>query len=456
MIPHYLKNKAKNLSQESGVYLFKDERRQYLYIGKATNLKSRVSSYLKTKDIRIKKMISLAKSLEHIATESDIEALILESQLIKKFRPLFNIVLRDDKQYAFVGFTKEKYPKIFITHQPEKNDNFIGPFTDIGALKATLRYLRRVFPYCTCNQLHHNYCLNHHIGKCLGFCCLKSAAIKEDDKTYTNNINAIKKILNGKKTSFVKEIKKEAEGFARKDDFEKAIELRDKITKLERIFENAKIIKNSNILKSHRSGLESLLKLQKPIVRIEGYDVSNIGGAHATGSMVTFVHGQQDKNFYRKFKIHPVRSSLAEVRRTRAKSASETSYGIKWGDTQMLAQVLERRFKHYEWPFPDLILVDGGKQQLRSVEAVVNPKSEILNPKQIQNSKFKNSKQIPIIALTKDKKHKGNKIYVSGRKTPIALTKLSPADRNLLLAIDSEAHRFAIGYYRKLHRKLFR
>jgi len=85
-----------------------------------------------------------------------------------------------------------------------------------------------------------------------------------------------------------------------------------------------------------------------------------------------------------------------------------------------------------------------------------NPKSEILNPKQIQNSKFKNSKQIPIIALTKDKKHKGNKIYVSGRKTPIALTKLSPADRNLLLAIDSEAHRFAIGYYRKLHRKLFR
>src|SRR3990167_8084559 len=373
MIPHYLKNKAKNLSQESGVYLFKDERRQYLYIGKATNLKSRVSSYLKTKDIRIKKMISLAKSLEHIATESDIEALILESQLIKKFRPLFNIVLRDDKQYAFVGFTKEKYPKIFITHQPEKNHNFIGPFTDIGALKTTLRYLRRVFPYCTCNQLHHNYCLNHHIGKCLGFCCLKSAAIKEDDKTYTNNINAIKKILNGKKTSFVKEIKKEAEGFARKDDFEKAIELRDKITKLERIFENAKIIKNSNILKTQHSGLESLLKLQKPIVRIEGYDVSNIQGAHATGSMVTFVHGQPDKNFYRKFKIYTKQTP---------------------DDTAMLREILERRFRHEEWPFPDLILIDGGKGQ---VSAAVKTLKKL-------------AIKIQIIGISKNERHMGHQL----------------------------------------------
>src|SRR3989338_6522071 len=403
-----LKKYIPKLPSNPGIYIFKDAKK-YLYIGKASNLKIRLGSYLKTKDFRIKKMVGLSQTLKFISTQSDIEALILESQLIKKYRPQFNIVMRDDKQYFYVGFGNENFPKIFITHQI--GNCFIGPFTDGDALKTTLRFLRSVFPYCTCKQLHHNRCLNYHIGKCLGFCCLKSGTSSKDKKAYADNINAVREILNGKKNSFVKELGKEAGNAAKKDDFGKAIELRDKITKLEKIFENSRIIKSSDILKTQHSGLESLLKLQKPIVRIEGYDVSNIQGAHATGSMVTFVHGQPDKNFYRKFKIYTKQTP---------------------DDTAMLREILERRFRHEEWPFPDLILIDGGKGQ---VSAAVKTLKKL-------------AIKIQIIGISKNERHMGHQLIVPCRKSASAnsggwrtvpLTKLSHADRNLLLAIDSEA-----------------
>src|SRR3989338_7073784 len=410
MIENNLRKKILKIPSKPGIYVFKGIKNKSLYIGKALNLKNRVKHYLKTSDTRLQKMMSESKKLDHIETKSEIEALILESQYIKK-------------------------------HQPKNHKETIGPFTDAGALKTTLRLLRRIFPYCTCKQLHNNYCLNYHIGKCLGYCCLKNShnlPVRTNYKNlaynplhnmkrYQSNIGAIRDILDGKKVSLVKNLKGKMGQLAQKGELEKAIELRNKITDVERIFKNAKIIKNSDILKEHISELQSLLKLKKPIIRIEGYDVSNIQGAHATGAMVVFTNGKPDKNQYRKFKIqftsHHDRSMLSDN---------------KLGDTGMLREILERRFRHVEWPFPDLIIVDGGKQQLRAVEAVANPK------------------QIPIIAVTKNKKHIGEKIYISGRKTPILLTKLPSADRNLLLQIDSEAHRFAIGYYRKLHAKLFK
>ena len=441
MIENNLRKKILKIPSKPGIYVFKGLKNKSLYIGKALNLKNRVKHYLKTSDTRLQKMMSESKKLDHIETKSEIEALILESQYIKKHRPPFNIMLKDDKQYSFVVFTIENYPKIFTTHQPKNHKETIGPFTDAEALKTTLRLLRQIFPYCTCKQLHNNYCLNYHIGKCLGYCCLKNShnlPVRTNYKNlaynplhnmkrYQSNIGAIRDILDGKKVSLVKNLKGKMGQLAQKGELEKAIELRNKITDVERIFKNAKIIKNSDILKEHISELQSLLKLKKPIIRIEGYDVSNIQGAHATGAMVVFTNGKPDKNQYRKFKIqftsHHDRSMLSDN---------------KLGDTGMLREILERRFRHVEWPFPDLIIVDGGKQQLRAVEAVANPK------------------QIPIIAVTKNKKHIGEKIYISGRKTPILLTKLPSADRNLLLQIDSEAHRFAIGYYRKLHRQILK
>ncbi len=520
-----LKESIKNLTSQPGIYIFKDSKNKPLYIGKASNLKNRISQYVKINDTRLNKMLSNAKTISSIKTESDIEALILESKLIKKFRPQFNIVMRDDKQYFYIGFSNENFPKIFITHQPWtsgacssslrtgsvlidlhaaeiplsaidfvrpmepypptgiptratprlSSTHFIGPFTDGNALKTTLRFLRSIFPYCTCKQTHHNFCLNYHIGKCLGYCCLKSNSkiinaknshnmsvrtcyenltYSSPDKltAYKKNIRAIMDILSGKKSSLIKKLEKKMTQLAKKGELESAIELREKLGKLKRVFENAKIIPNVKYLisgtesatksRNISSKLARLLKFDRvpTRTRIEGYDVSNIQGAHAVGSMVTFVNGQPDKNLYRKFKIKQT-NKKAERYLFHDRSKNTTS----GGDTEMLKEILERRFKHSEWPFPDLILVDGGKQQLRATEAVVNHKSQIPN-----------HKQIPIIALTKNKKHIGEKIHILGRKTPLPLTKLSPADKNLLLAIDSEAHRFAIGYYRKLHRKLYK
>lgn len=494
MTTHTLKKHVATLPSGPGIYRFKDARKKDLYIGKATNLKSRVGSYLKSKDSRIAKMVESASSLKFISTESEIEALILESQLIKQFRPPFNIMLRDDKQYFYVAFTGEIFPKIFLTHQPLDtkygilNTKFIGPFTDGNILKSTLKFLRRIFPYCTCKNTHNNFCLNYHIGKCPGFCCLKKQNPENQGSTlkkfqgrtfnsYQNNIRSIKDILNGKKVSLIKKLEKEMATetkkmrelvpilFSTKSELQnrgssisekiknfdeigkKAIELRKKLSDLKRVFENAMIIKNSDILKTHRSGLESLLKLQKPIIRIEGYDVSNIQGTHATGSMVTFIQGQPDKSQYRKFRIRNSNIEILnkpKIINSKLKTVSDLGFSASdfhsGGDTAMLKEVLERRFKHEEWPFPDLVLIDGGKGQ-------VNMAVKTLKEMAIK---------IQIIGISKNEHHMGHQLIIHGRKSPLPLTKLSPADRNLLLTIDSEAHRFAIGYYRKLHRKLYR
>src|SRR3989338_8621812 len=254
-----LKKFISSAPSSSGIYMFK-ERGKNIYTGKAANLKSRLRSYLKTADPRIQKMVSAANGLEFKVTDSDIEALILESQLIKNLQPRFNIVMRDDKQYFYVVFTPEKFPKIFLTHQPQKfktqilnsksNSNvlkfkiknlnltnadiqYIGPFTDGTALKATLRYLRRIFPYCTCKNPHNNFCLNYHIGKCPGFCCLKDSpersrriADKKVLTDYKRNIRALKEILHGKRKSLIKDLAKEMSSAAKKEDFETAIGIR--------------------------------------------------------------------------------------------------------------------------------------------------------------------------------------------------------------------------------------
>jgi len=450
-----LKNIIKTMPDTPGVYRFQDVQKQDIYIGKASSLKKRLTSYFKTEDSRIIKMVATAEHLTHIETNSDIEALILESQLIKQHRPQFNIMLRDDKQYFFVGFTDNEFPRLFLTHQPRSaNDRIllprpgepvpsvpplrgspsatgpkdrsstdcVGPFTDGTALKTTLKYLRNIFPYCTCKQKHYNFCLNYHLNKCIGFCCIKNPELRITDfeltkikKQYQQNIKAIKDVLNGRKTSLIKELKKEMKTAGKKHDFDKAIELQAKLERLERVFYNARIIKHSEILKSYNSGLPALLKIKKPVIRIEGYDISNIQGQHATGAMVTFVNGVPDKNYYRKFNIKTVHDS---------------------NDTAMLREILKRRLNHPEWPFPDLILIDGGKGQVNSTLAIL---------KEMNIS-------IPVLGISKNEKHVGHQLIIPRHKQPFSLTKLNIIDKSLLLAIDAEAHRFAISHYRKLHR----
>jgi excinuclease ABC subunit C len=243
---------------------------------------------------------------------------------------------------------------------------------------------------------------------------------------YRKNIRAIKDILKGKRISLVRRLEKEMTGLGKSGDYEKAIELRGRIERVKRVFENAQIIRNLRGASRASAALEQLqtvLALPSVPLRIEGYDISNIQGIYATGSMVTFVDGQRDKNFYRKFKIKTVSGS---------------------NDTAMLREVLSRRLNHPEWPFPDLIIIDGGKGQLnaaiKTLEKLKETNAELAN--------------ISVIALTKNDRHRGEEIIYRTENVykVIELKKLPEQARNLILTVDSESHRFAISYYRTLHR----
>ncbi len=471
---HKLDNQIKKAPKKPGIYIFKNKAGEFLYIGKAGNLKNRVRQYLRPDPERpfLKHLMNEAEKVDFKTTSSEIEALILESRLIKEKQPKYNVMFRDGKQYFYIGITKDEFPRLFLTHQPYKiagkkfktqksnfksNPNvlklkienlnlsyqsiqYIGPFTDGNALKTTLRLLRRVFPYCTClsardpakrdKQKHNNFCLNYHIGKCLGICCLKQQSqnsnfqfsIFNESKKYRKNIKAVKEILSGKKDVLLKSLRKELISLGKNQEFEKAIELRDKIEKLEKIFANAKIIQDAKYGPgTAEAALERLVRIFKLIRlpgRIEGYDISNIQGQNAVGAMVVFVAGQPDKNEYRKFKIY-------------LKEAPD--------DTAMLKEVLLRRFIHPEWPKPDLIFIDGGKGQLNAA------KNAIAKP----SAFAKASADTAIISLAKGKQE----VFSTTLKKPVSMKKLPPEVRNLILHIDSEAHRFAISYYRKIHRR---
>ncbi|MEK7194985.1 MAG: GIY-YIG nuclease family protein [Patescibacteria group bacterium] len=430
-----LKKITSKFPKNPGVYRFLDSRRKPIYIGKAANLKNRIISYARPIDSRIANMVSDAKGLVFTETGSDIEALILESQLVKKYLPKFNIMLRDDKQYFFVAFTAEDFPKIFLTHQSTSRNikapikEMIGPFTEGTALKTTLKALRRIFPYCTCKQKHNVMCLNGHIGACLGFCCLKKPE-NPNRKSYLSNIRAIKEVLSGKRTSLIKRLEKEMKERGKRLKLEEASAIQGKIEKVRRVFENAQIIQRMSSERTPDSSSESIktyFGLAKNPVRIEGYDVAHIQGKHTVGAMVVFTNGGSDKNSYRKFKIHSSNPG---------------------DDTGALREMLTRRIKHTEWPAPDLVIIDGGMGQLNAVLAT------------LKGIGYRD-KGLTIIAVTKDKHHRGCYILVvSSPYTLIpkryTLTKLPEEVKNLILSVDTEAHRFAIGFYRSLHKREMR
>ena len=414
-----LKFQSRQIPQNPGVYFF-SAKSEILYIGKAANLRARIGSYLRFEAVepplggstaQLTALLKEAESLSWEILNSETEALIREAELIKKYRPKYNVLMRDDKQYFFVGFTKEKFPKIFITHQKNRTANYIGPFTEGGALRNVLKTLRRGFPYCTCLRVHKRLCLNARIGRCLGYCCVEGAT--GETEKYQKNIRAIKQILSGKNKTLARELKKEMHKLSDEKKYEEAGKIRDQIRALERIFKHSEVIKQdlpTEFAKAIRA-LESLLEISG-VNRIEAYDIADIHGRFAYGAMSVLENGRIKKEAYRLFKIKSVRGS---------------------NDLAMLREVISRRLKRREWPYPQVIIVDGGKAQLSAVLAVKPPSK--------------------IIALTKNKKHVGNHIFIAGKASPIPLTRLPEPLKNLILMLDSEAHRFALSHYRRLHRK---
>jgi len=409
------KKRLNNLPKSPGVYVLKNKK-EILYIGKASNIRERVKNHFQNPSFRENFFIDEVEKIGYIKTDSEIEALILEAELIKKYQPKFNIVWRDDKNYFFVGITKEKFPRIFWTHQKQKEKQkieveYIGPFVDGKALKETLKILRKVFPFRSCKRLPKKPCLWYYLERCPGPCFLKESKIEKECQL---SVKHIKEILLGKKKDVLKSLKKEMKEFAKKEEFEMAGKIRDRLESLERVLSHARIFEKVSFClfnyEEIEKELKNLLDLKGKILRIEGYDISNIQGKKATGSMVVFINGVAQKDFYRKFKI----------------KFSQTP-----NDIAMIKEVLKRRFSHPEWEYPQVILIDGGKAQLNAGLKIKNQFS---------------LKNIKIVALAKRK----NELFIEGKKESILLKDLPSQLSNLILRIRDEAHRFAKKYHLKL------
>ena len=423
MIPQFL-DKSK-LPHKSGVYIFKDSKASILYVGKAIDLYHRVASYF-NRDVvgKTALLVEQIASLDTIIVESELEALILEANLIKKYLPPFNIRLMDDKDYLYIGITSEDFPKVITARRADLKTlkKYWGPFPSARTVKDTLKQLRKVFPWCSNPpkstmqplrlQAKLRACFYYHLNLCPGACV---GIINKQE--YGKIVSRFSRFLDGKKDELVEDLSEEMLRYSNLQLFEEAGKVKKILTGIAYMTQTnrvAQYLQNPNFLEDEKQlALEQLkkdLNLSKLPGRIEGYDISNIGGKEAVGSMVVLTNGEIDKSQYRKFKIH---------------------ISGKPNDVGMHKEMMRRRLKHKDWPFPDLIIIDGGRGQVRGAEF------------EIRNLKF----EIPVFGLAKREEWlyppEGEIIKLSRKSLSL----------KLLQKLRDESHRFAITYHRKLHRK---
>lgn len=548
----------KSLPSKPGVYLMRDAAGEIIYVGKALNLRNRVRSYFHAQGAsitspKLHQLASQIAQIDFIVTSSEVEALILECNLIKKHRPRFNVRLKDDKRYPYIKITlQEDYPRLIITRRMlDDGSRYFGPYTSVKAVHQTLDVLRRIFPYLTCKReitgRDKRACLYYHIGRCAGPCI---GAISKED--YQALVEQICLFLEGKQERIVAELRDRMRKAADDLQYEAAARLRDQIQAIEKVMERQKVVSstgedqdvialarddreacvqvliirqgkligseyfimtgtqdeetqeiitafvkqfydeaayvpkeillqsevdgapiirswlqskrgNQVILRVPKRGadkelvqmaaenaaetlahlkaqweadqnrhvaalndLQEHLRLPIPPARIECYDISNIQGALATGSMVVFVKGVARKSDYRRFRIKTVPGA---------------------NDYAMLQEVLRRRFrralqmreeigpaKDAAWAaLPDLIIVDGGLGQANAAHDVMTELG---------------LDQVPVVGLAKQ----NEELFLPAQSKPILLPRGSDA-LHLVQRIRDEAHRFAIGYHRQLRRK---
>lgn len=537
------------LPTNAGVYLLKDGEDNVLYVGKAASLYHRVGSYFSSPhnlSSKLQKMVARIADFEFFVTDSDQEAIILECNLIKHYRPPYNVRLKDDKSYPYLKIDlDEDWPRVYITRRLEKDGaRYFGPFASAGSVRKTLALLKRLFPFRSCRKVvagnESRPCLDYHIHRCLGPCI--SAVSKEE---YRQVINQVILFLEGKQEVVVRELRRKMAAAAKNLEFEKAALIRDQVRAVEKVIERQKIasaegemdviafaqareqayvlvflIRNGKLLgrehfmlagtrgeepspimtsfvqqfyhsaayipdqillqypleetslvqewvrsrkgakvdirvprrgvkkdlvnmvaENARQGLEqmrikllaepdvlatALEELKRYLLlpsfphRVEGYDISNIQGAYAVGSMVVFEGGQPRKSHYRRFRIKSVAGA---------------------NDYAMIQEVLRRRFKRSAteppgstWEMiPDLVLIDGGKGQLSAALEVM---------------KEAGVDSIPCASIAKE----NEAIFLPRSTDPVMLPRDSAA-LYLLQRLRDEAHRFALGYHHKVHHR---
>lgn len=528
-----IKNKLALLPDQPGCYLMKDKNGTIIYVGKAKILKNRVRSYFTgSHNTKTERLVSEIVDFEYIVTESNIEALLLEINLIKKNDPKYNIMLKDDKTYPFLKITNEKYPRLMITRKVLKDKaHYFGPYPDVNAANETKKLLDRLFPLRKCKPSQKTPCLYYHLGQCL---C--PYAFHVDPQVYKDMVEEIKNFLNGGHTEIQDQIKEKMNQAAADMEFEKAAEYRDQIRAIETVMTKQKMTNtelvdrdifgyatdkgwmcvqvffvrqgklierdvsmfpfyndaeedfltyigqfyqenehfipkevlipdnidkvsveamlDTKVLQPQRGDKKKLVKLAgknaqvalnekfdligrseartigaveklgdamniPAPIRIEAFDNSNIMGTDPVSAMVVFIDGKPAKKEYRKYKIKTVKGP---------------------DDYASMREVIYRRYSRVlkeGLPFPDLIVIDGGKGQVDVAKDVLANQLGI---------------DIPIAGLAKDDKHKTSELLFGPELNVVPLERNSQ-EFFLLQRIQDEVHRFAITFHRQLRSK---
>jgi len=436
MISAQVKIKNGKLPDGPGVYFYYNEAGELLYIGKATSLKSRVGSYWNKKykkddsyGRKIIKMVSEIVRIDYEETGSAIEALVLEANMVRRLKPHYNALLMDDKSFLFLVFTNDEFPKPIFKRGLELSRQGIdpfslkldakakerylavfGPFTSPRALRNALDLLRFIFPWSTCEPPSvtgkTRPCFDAHIKRCPGVC---TGAISKQD--YRRSIRGMIQFFQGKRGSIVVKLKSDMKKAAVKLEFEKAGTMKRQIRSLEHIRDISVITKDFAPMPYENPDKDYVDALG----RVEAYDISNISGKEAVGSMVVFEHGRPEKGKYRKFKIKTVEGP---------------------NDVAMMKEMITRRLKRAEthpkaWELPDVMVIDGGKPQVNAVQAVLD-ELEI---------------RVPIVGLAKGPDRKQDVLIYD--HADVYLARIVHAQKPLFQKARDEAHRFAVAYHRK-------
>jgi excinuclease ABC subunit C len=398
-----------NLPDNPGVYFFLGAKKQILYIGKATSLKSRVKSYFaknlkEARSTLIEQMVAEAAGVEYTATDSVLEALILETNLIRTHKPKYNTRSKDDKSYNHLIITNEEWPRVLVVRGKDLTEQFLpkdikyhfGPFPSGSLLREALHIIRKLFRFYDTKRPLGTERSKVVKGK-IDFNRQIGLYPEEGDKAgYDRTIRHLRLFFEGKKTKILSELKRDMMAYAKAERFEEAHIAKKQIFALEHIEDVA-------LIKYERENIGVSTEY-----RIEAYDVAHLQGEHMVGVMAVVVGEETRPSEYRKFKI----ASVSDA-----------------NDPAALREMLRRRFTHIEWPFPHLVVVDGNEVQKQSAELILRECGLM----------------IPVVAVTKNLKHKPERVV-----GPASVTE---SHQLAILLANSEAHRFAITYYRQKHRK---
>lgn len=411
--------KLAELPKEPGVYFYKDENKKIIYIGKASILNNRVRQYFqsnKNHDQKTKLLVADIADIDWVTTKSEIDALFLEAEMIKRYMPKYNIALRDDRHWSYVKIDiKSDFPTVTMVRRPlDDNAEYFGPFTESYSVRQALKTLRKVFPYHTKKTSDKRVSLDYHLGLSPG---LEEGKTSIDE--YRADLHRVMQYLRGNYKKLIVELEKDMRVASKEHNFELAAKRRDQVRQLNslqrrKIFGKAELF---DISKDQAlAGLQETLGLKGVPRRIETYDISHISGTNNVASMVVFTDGVANKGAYRKFKMH--------------QSGND--------DFAHMKEVISRRFSKQNlmrWPKPDLVVIDGGKGQVGAVRKVL----------------LENNIDVPMVGIAK--RLEQIIVPLDGGGFEVKNIPLDSHIIKLVQRMRDEAHRFAVTYHSLLRGK---